>query len=64
VRDPAVAQATHTMNAANRPPISTSEPTHGVTNLFAIVCSPTGSAPHVAPFFTPKPMANAYVVHR
>ena len=52
------------MNAANMPPISTSVPTQGRRTLFAIVCSATGSAPHVAPFFTPKPIAIAYVVHR
>ena len=60
----AVAQATHTMNAAHMPPISTRVPSQGPTNVVAVVFSATGSAPNFGPLPTPKPMSIEYVVHR
>ena len=64
VRAAAVAQATHTMNAAHMPPISTRVPSHGPTYVVAVVFSATGSAPNFAPLLTPKPIVIEYVVHR
>jgi hypothetical protein len=52
------------MNAAAIPPISTSVPSQGPTNVVAVVLSATGSAPNFAPLLTPNPMAMAYVVNR
>ncbi len=53
VRAAAVAHATHTMNAASMPPISASVPSQEPTNVVAVVLSATGSAPILAPLFTP-----------
>src|SRR6516165_8164345 len=64
VRAAAVAQATHTMNAAAMPPISTRVPSQGPTYVVAVVFSATGSAPNFAPLLTPNPMVIAYVVSR
>ena len=64
VRAAAVAQATHTMNAASMPPISTSVPVKLPTYVMAVVFSRTGSVAILAPLFTPKPIVIEYVVHR
>src|SRR5215470_15936788 len=64
VRAAAVAQATHTMNAASMPPISTSVPVKLPTYVTAVVLSATGSEPIAFPLFTPKPIVIEYVVHR
>ena len=53
VRDAAVAQATHTMKADSKPPISTSVPSQAPTNVVAVVFRATGSAANFAPLPTP-----------